>query len=158
MRKQEVVRTRKNSLSYWYEFRNPLRVCLNYSIIRLCKWLPSMMLKRGLYRLIGVKVGKDVSVGLDVQLDIFFPDMIEIGDNSLIGYNVTILCHEFLVKEFRKAPVKIGKNVMIGANSTVLSGVTIGDNSVISAMSLVNKDIPKNSFVGGIPAKVIKTL
>lgn len=57
-----------------------------------------------------------------------------------------------------RAPVKIGSNVQIGANSVVLPGVTIGDNVVIGACSLVNKDIPSNSIAVGNPCKVVKTI
>ncbi|MBP5615893.1 MAG: sugar O-acetyltransferase, partial [Alphaproteobacteria bacterium] len=55
-------------------------------------------------------------------------------------------------------PVKIGKNVLIGANSILLSGVTIGDNSVVGAGSVVTKDIPANTIAVGNPAKVIKKI
>ncbi|MFQ6120243.1 MAG: acyltransferase [Methanosarcinales archaeon] len=99
----------------------------------------------------GIKIGKNVSVGLEVTMDIFFPHLIEIGDNTIIGYNTTILCHEYLQKEYRIGKVIIGKNVTIGANTTILPGVKIEDNSVISAHSLVNKDV--SGFVGGVPAK-----
>ena len=155
MRNLTVIKTEKNSLLYWHKFRNPLRVMLNFIVIEICKTLPSLSIKRFLLGLIGVKAGKYVSFGLNAQLDIFFPELIEIGDNSIIGYNTTVLCHEFLVEEFRKGPVKIGKNVLIGSNTTILPGVVIGDNSKISAMSLVNKDVEANSFYGGIPIRKI---
>jgi acetyltransferase-like isoleucine patch superfamily enzyme len=153
-RRLEVIRYKGkgNSLQKWYHYRNPLRVIVNFLVIWFCKYLPSLRIKNWFYRRVGIKIGKHVSVGLAVTFDIFFPDMIEIGDNSIIGYNATILCHEFLIKELRKGKVKIGKNVLIGANSTILAGVSIGDESSVSAMSLVNSDIPKNSFYGGVPA------
>lgn len=53
---------------------------------------------------------------------------------------------------------KTGKDVWIGSNSTVLPGVTIGDNAVIGAGSVVTKDIPKNTVAAGNPARVIKTI
>ena len=90
--------------------------------------------------------------------DIFYPEMIEIGDNSIIGFNATILAHEFIIDEWRVGKVKIGKNVVIGANSTILPGIEIGDNSIISAMSLVNKNVPENTFAGGVPVRKIKML
>lgn len=103
-----------------------------------------------------MKVGSNVSVGLEVTFDIFFPELIEIGDNSVIGYGSTILCHEFLVGKWKKGAVKIGKNVLVGTNSTVLAGVTIGDGTTISACSLVNRDIASEVFAGGVPARELK--
>ena len=85
--------------------------------------------------------------------DIFYPELIEIGDNSIVGYNTTILAHEFLVNELRTGKVRIGKNVLVGANTTILAGVEIGDGSTISAATLVDQDIPPNSFAKGNPMK-----
>ena len=146
----------RNSMRSWYKIKNPLRVSLNFIVIYLCRFLPSLSLKNFLYRSIGMKVGKDVSVGLMAMFDIFFPELIEIGENSVIGYNATILAHEYLVEEWRSGKVKIGKNVMIGANSTVLAGIEIGDRSFISACSLVNRDVKPGAFVGGVPIKDLK--
>ncbi|NOZ76297.1 MAG: acyltransferase [Euryarchaeota archaeon] len=146
----------KNSMQYWTAIRNPLRVCLNFAVIYTCRFLPSLRLKNALYRLLGIKVGKDVSVGLMAMFDIFFPELIEIGDNTVIGYNTTILAHEYLVDRWRKGRVKIGRDVMIGANCTVLAGVTIGDGAVVSAASLVNRDIAPGAFVGGVPARELQ--
>jgi len=105
-----------------------------------------------------MKVGRDVAVGLSAVFDIFFPELIEIGDNCIVGYGVTVLAHEFLHKEWRTGKVKIGDNVLIGANSTILAGVSIGDNSRIGACSLVNGDVPANSFYAGVPARKVKAI
>lgn len=94
-----------------------------------------------------------MSVGLGVMFDIFFPHLISIGDNTVIGYNATILAHEFLVSEYRTGRVDIGKNVMIGANATILAGVSIGDGATVSACSLVNKDVPPGTLAYGVPVK-----
>lgn len=145
-----------NSLSQWWRIKNPFRVMLNYLVISICKWLPSLRLKRLMYRAIGMRIGKGVSIGLGAMFDIFFPELIEIGDNTVIGYNATFIAHEFLVKEWRTGKVKIGKNVMIGAGAMVLAGVSIGDNATVSAMSLVNRDVRPRTFVEGVPAKVVK--
>jgi len=145
-----------NSLWYWYKAKNPLIVIFNFAIIYTAKVLPSLRLKNFLYRLTGMKVGKNVSFGLCSMVDIFFPELIEIEDNCILGYNSVLLSHEFLIDEWRTGRVKIGKNVVIGANCTVLPGVTVGDNSIVSAMSLVNKDVPPNTFAGGVPVKRIK--
>ena len=54
------------------------------------------------------------------------------------------------------APIVLGRNVWIGSNATILQGVTIGDNSVVAAGAVVTKDVPADTIVGGVPARVIK--
>lgn len=142
-----------NSLWFWYKTVNPFKAVFNFILIYVARFIPWLPLKNSIYRLTGMKVGKNVSVGLMVMFDIFFPELIEIGDNTIIGYNSTILAHEYMVKEWGKGKVVIGKDVTIGANVTILAGVIVGDSATVSACSLVNKDIPGHSFVGGIPAK-----
>lgn len=146
----------KNSLHLWYRAVNPLRVCRNFIIIIICRYIPSLHVKRWLYNCLGMKVGKNVSVGLMAMMDIFFPQLITIGENSVLGYNCTILCHEFLIEEYRTGVVEIGRDVMLGANSTVLPGVIIGDGAVVGAGSLVNRDIPPGALAAGVPARVIR--
>lgn len=145
--------TTPNSLSRWYEIKNPVRVIFNFLIIYSCRYCPSLALKRRLLRLTGMKIGRNTNIALSVTFDVFFPELIEIGENCVIGYNATVLAHEFLIKEYRTGRVKIGNNVMVGANSTILAGVSIGDGATVSAMSLVNRDVEKNSFVGGVPSR-----
>ncbi len=158
MRKLEIHKNTEtqNTLRRWYHYRNPARVVFNFIVIYTCRYLPFLELKNVFYRMIGVKIGKDVSVSLGAVFDIFFPELIEIGNNTIIGYNATILAHEFLIDELRKGKIRIGNNVLIGAKSVILPGVSIGDNARVSACSLVNKDVSENSFVGGVPAKEIK--
>jgi len=141
----------------WAKIKNPFRVALNYLVVRICGVMPSLAAKNALYRSIGIKVGKNVSVGLEVTFDIFFPELIEIGDNSVIGYGSTLLCHEFLTEKWKKGPIEIGANVLVGANSTVLAGVVIGDGATVSACSLVNRDVASDALVGGVPAQEIRS-
>lgn len=88
---------------------------------------------------------------------------IKIGAGALIGHNVVLatLNHD-LNPERRQicipASINIGKNVWIGSNSTILPGVTIGDNSVVAAGAVVTKDVPENTVVGGVPARFIKSI
>jgi acetyltransferase-like isoleucine patch superfamily enzyme len=102
---------------------------------------------------VGARVAPHASVGLMVMLDIFFPQDITLGEDCVVGYNTTILCHEFTRREWRRGPVVVGRDVTIGANCTILPGVIIGDGATVSAMSLVNRDVPPGAFVGGVPIK-----
>lgn len=143
----------KNSLQYWPQAVHPARVISNFLVIQTCRYSPSLRLKCFLYKLLGMKVGRDVSFGLMAMVDIFFPHLITVSDNAILGYNSTILCHEFLTGEYRIGPVTIGRNVMIGANATVLPGVVIGDGAVVGAGAVVTQDVPPNARVFGIPAR-----
>lgn len=89
--------------------------------------------------------------------------LIEIGESSLIGAGCLICdsdMHEIplgIGTSVQSAPIHIGRNVFIGANCTILKGVSIGDGAVIGAASLVCHDIPAGALAAGNPAKVIKT-
>jgi acetyltransferase-like isoleucine patch superfamily enzyme len=111
--------------------------------------------------------GKNITIGQRVFINsgCHFQDQggINIDDGSLIGHNVVLatLNHDQNPGErasMHPAPVIIGKNVWIGSNSTILPGVTIGNGAIIAAGAVVNKDVPENTVVGGIPAKKIKDI
>jgi acetyltransferase-like isoleucine patch superfamily enzyme len=145
-----------NALQDWYKTRSPLRLFVNFIVVYAMRFAPSLRVKNFFYRALGARVGRGASVALGALFDVFFPDLIEVGENATIGYNTVVLTHEFLQKEWRKGRVKIGKNAFVGANCTILPGVVIGDNAVVSAMSLVNRDVPANAFYGGVPARNLK--
>jgi len=140
----------------WWRVKNPVLTIIRFLLIYSARFLPSTRVKNFFYRLCGARIGKGVTFGLGATLDIFYPEMIEVGGNTLIGYNTVLLGHEFLQGEYRTGRVEIGKNAMIGANCTVLPGINIGDGAAISAMSLVNCDIPAGEKWGGIPARRLK--
>ncbi|MDF6013768.1 acyltransferase [Vibrio harveyi] len=96
-------------------------------------------------------LGKNVFFNNDVSINC--REMINIGDNSLLGEGVKIYDHDHSISEpsllirnqgFKTKPVNIGKNVWLGSNVIILKGVSIGDNSVIAAGSIVTKDIDEN--------------
>lgn len=111
--------------------------------------------------------GKNITIGKDVFINsgCHFQDQggIEIGDGALIGHNVVLatINHDLNPKENRKnhyAAIKIGAHVWIGSNATVLPGVTIGDYAVVAAGAVVTQDVPAMTVVGGVPARVLKTI
>ena len=114
----------------------------------------------------GVKVGDGTFV-LDpkkIQIDISRPELLEIGENVFLHRGTIILTHDWASWCFVNShndflpshgKVKIGNNVWLGENVTILKGVTIGDNVIIGIGSVVTKDIPSNSVAVGIPAKVV---
>lgn len=117
----------------------------------------------------GVKLGNNTYWGIikTINIDTSRPSLVEIGDNVRIDTGMTILTHDYPTWVFKhvyndfvnsSGKVKIGNNIYFGQNCVVLKGVTIGDNCVIGAGSLITKDIPPNSVAVGRPAKVIGTL
>lgn len=97
-------------------------------------------------------------------IDVSRPGLISIGENVDINDNFTIMTHDFGTFVFRNlyhdfvpssGKVSIGNNVYIGRDVTILKGVSIGDNCIIGLGSIVTKDIPDNSVVCGVPAKVV---
>lgn len=111
--------------------------------------------------------GKNISIGKNVFFNsgCRFQDQggITIGDNVLVGHNVVMatLNHDIdpdCRADMHPAPIHIGNKVWIGSNATILPGVTVGDGAIIAAGSVVCKDVPSNTMVAGVPAKVIKKI
>ncbi|AIE61310.1 acyltransferase [Bacillus methanolicus] len=147
-----------NSLRHVYKTVPFWKVVKNFIVIQIARYTPFLGVKNWLYRtFLKMKVGEETSFALMVMLDVMFPEKISVGRNTVIGYNTTILAHEYLIKEYRLGNVHIGNEVMIGANTTILPGVTIGDGAIVSAGTLVHKDVPPGAFVGGNPMRVIYT-
>ena len=126
-----------------------------------------------------IKVGKSVSLYQNVEIDmrsagaqleigdntfinrcseIFCKDMVHIGSRCAISWDVTIMDNDFhyIDANENSKPICIGDDVWIGCHSLILKGVHIGDGAVIAAGSVVTKDVPSYSVVGGNPAKEIK--
>ena len=111
--------------------------------------------------------GKNIHVGENVFINAccHFQDHggVTIGDGCQIGHNVVFatLNHGLQPEErgiTYPAPIVLGKNVWVGSNSTILQGVTIGDNAVIAAGAVVTKDVEAGTIVGGVPARFIKRI
>ena len=150
----------KDSNSLWQIYKTVpfLKVAKNFIVIQLARYTPFLAIKNWLYRtFLRMKVGEETAFALMVMPDIMFPEKIQVGRNSIIGYNTTILAHEYLINEYRLGEVVIGDEVLIGANTTILPGITIGDGATVSAGTLVHKNVPAGAFVGGNPMRIIYT-
>ena len=109
--------------------------------------------------------GKNIHIGENVFINAccHFQDHggVTLGDGCQIGHNVVFATlNHGIEPENRRftypAPIVLGRNVWVGSNSTILQGVTIGDNSVVAAGAVVTKNVPADTIVGGVPARVIK--
>lgn len=167
--------------------KHAIRFCERYNKISMTKWAKRSRMISKLINCssentaitspfmceygVNITLGKNFFSNFNcIMLDVA---KIDIGDNVMIGSNVQLvtpmhplLADERIVQSYPTGfhdleyakPIKVGNNVWISSGSTVCGGVTIGDNSIIGAGSVVVKDVPPNVLVGGVPAKVIREL
>ena len=112
--------------------------------------------------------GIDISVGLNVFVNqnCTFYDLggLDIADDVMIGPNVSIVTSGHPIEPSQRRtsviakPIVIERNVWIAAGATIIGGVTIGENSVVAAGSVVTKDVPQNTLVAGNPARVLRSI
>lgn len=110
----------------------------------------------------GMTIGRNVFVNQNCT----FYDLggLAIGDDVMIGPNVSIITSGHPVEPSRRRdfvvakPIAIERNVWIGAGATIIVGVTVGENSVVAAGAVVTRDVPPNTLVGGNPATVIRSI
>lgn len=110
----------------------------------------------------GMKIGSDFNRQQGCYIDPTHPFLVEIGNDVTLSIRVTVMAHDASTKKAlgytKIGRVTIGDHVFVGANTTILPGVHIGNNCIIGAASLVTKDIPENCVAAGNPARVICSL
>jgi len=115
-----------------------------------------------MYRKMGVEIGEGTNIQFDVVIDSSHYWLISIGRNCTIAPRVHILAHDASTKRklgySKIGKVSIGNNVFIGAGVIVLPGVTIGDDAIIAAGSVVSHNVEKGTLVGGVPSGLISTV
>jgi acetyltransferase-like isoleucine patch superfamily enzyme len=152
-------------------------------VFALPRYRMFIFFKKLLLLVMGAKIGKRVVIypgvwvapgrnliiedDVDLAKDVLITTSggVEIGARTLIGYRTQIISSDhtipsigeaFPISGDKHAKITIGKDVWIGANCIITSGVKIGDGAVVAGGSVVTKDIPKNAIYGGIPAKLIR--
>jgi acetyltransferase-like isoleucine patch superfamily enzyme len=145
-------------------FRFLVRKLFNFVLERLAYNCPINSWRIRFHKWRGVCIGENVMIGLQVTLDHSYPEYISIEDNVSLAGNNYVLAHSNPYPHFKNAlesfvaPVIIKEGAWIGISAMILPDVTIGENSVIAAGSVVSKDIPKLVIAGGMPAKIIKKI
>lgn len=150
--------------TFWGRIIYALRFLCSFYLNLLAMLMPYSGPRVFLHKLRGVKVGKNVLIGFNVTIDNTYPNLVTIEDGVSLAGNNLILAHskplEYHKDIFKSyvAPVVIKKNAWVTVGVIVLAGVTVGEGSIITANSVVTKNIPPNCLAAGNPAKVIKKL
>lgn len=152
---------------FWGYIRYYFRLIKSSILQTLAKSCPYPPLTNVLQRARGVKIGKHVYIGPGVHIDDLYPHLVTIEDYVSIGMNGMIFAHsnptcsiEIKQKYFPRIvkPTTIKRDAWVAPGCIILAGVTIGENSVVGAGSLVVKDVEPYTVVAGHPAKLVKVL
>jgi acetyltransferase-like isoleucine patch superfamily enzyme len=110
----------------------------------------------------GIRVGRNVFINQNCTM--YDLGGIDIGDEVMIGPNVSLITSGHPIEPLHRRagvtakPIVIARNVWIAAGATIIGGVTVGENSVVAAGSVVTRDVPRNTLVGGNPARIIRSI
>lgn len=118
-----------------------------------------------------VEIQKGASIGKNCKISshTFICEGVHIGDGVFVGHNVTFINDKYprsvnpdgsmqTDEDWKLEETFVAKGASIGSSSTIMCGIKIGENSIVGAGAVVTKDVPPNSVVAGVPAKVIKKL
>jgi acetyltransferase-like isoleucine patch superfamily enzyme len=152
----------------WKIYRNAFLLKYLMNSVLLSPFEPRK-LRPWVLRKIGCNVGTGVFIGDQVRIDSGYADLITIEENVHITGGCRLLCHQRNLFSYRKGDdasklryklgkIHLKKGCMIGMESLIMPGVTIGEGAIIGAYSLVTKNIPEWTIASGRPAKVIKQI
>ncbi len=162
-------------VSLWQVIRRTLKTYRDGFVLKfgMESWLLSPLLPRrirpAILRTIGCHVGKDVFIGDHVKIDSGHADLITMEEHVHVAGGCRILCHQrnlsrycigddYAKLGYNLAPVHLKRGCLVGMETMVMPGVTIGEGAIVGAGSLVTKDIPAWTIATGRPAKVVKQI
>lgn len=162
-------------ISIWTLIKRVLKTYRDSFLLKygMNSWLLSPILPRKLrpsiLRKIGCKVGKNVFIGDNVKVDSGHADLIILEDHVHVAGGCRLLCHQrdlsnycvgddYAKLGYKLAPIHLKKGCLIGMESFVFPGVTVGEGAIVGAGSLVTHDIPAWTIATGRPAKVVKQI
>jgi acetyltransferase-like isoleucine patch superfamily enzyme len=149
---------------------HPLALAVRYVVFHYgCSVIASLapnFLVPPIHRLRGLRAGRGVFIDRSVYIDESFPELITIGEQTRVCAHAVLVAHvsasprmkDLGLLPFRTAPIRIGAHAFIGVGAIVLPGVTIGDEAVVAAGSVVVHDVPPATVVAGNPAQIVRAV
>jgi acetyltransferase-like isoleucine patch superfamily enzyme len=138
-----------------------LKKIVNFCLFRISYFCPLNNIRIKFHRWRGVMIGENVYIGMQCSIDNAYPEYIYIEDNASLTGECLVIAHSNPYSHFqnvtpaRVSPVIVKQGAWICVRAVILPGVTIGENAIVSAGSVVDSDVPPCSVVAGNPAKVI---
>ena len=140
----------------WWRARNVVRIFYNGVIIEITRILGPSWFKNLLYRMVGVKMGKNCRIGRWTVFDHIYCDKIKLGDNVRVDEDCYLDGHEYTIAQTVFGKTNIGSNVHLKHNTFVRIGTQIGNNVITEPYTFAQREIPSNEVWGGRPAKFIR--
>jgi acetyltransferase-like isoleucine patch superfamily enzyme len=143
----------------WHQINGLLRPIVNATVIELGKVLPYIpgIDKNHLYRAIGIRIGDNTTIAPRVQFDYFHPELIEIGNNCLVGDGAKFWTHNYGLKHFATGNIRVGRNVFIGSETVIGPATSIGDDAHVNfGAFLYGINVPAGAVVKGRPRSEYK--
>jgi acetyltransferase-like isoleucine patch superfamily enzyme len=162
-------------VSLWGMFKSALKHIRNAYLLKYCMYsvilspLNYRRIRPIIWRWMGAKVGKNCFIGYEVWVDMTNTHLVELEDHVHVANRCLLLCHQRDLSEYyvgddyaklgyNKEKIVLKKGCLIGMNSMIMPGVTIGEGAIVGAGSLVTKDVPAWTIATGRPAKVVKEI
>ena len=162
-------------VSLWKMIKSAMKHIRNAFLLKYCMYsvllspLNYRKIRPVLWRWMGAKVGKNCFIGYEVWVDMTNTELIEMEDHVHVANRCLLLCHQRDLSDYHigddyaklgyhKKKIILKKGCLIGMNSMVMPGVTIGEGAIVGAGSLVTKDIPAWAIATGRPARVVKQI
>jgi acetyltransferase-like isoleucine patch superfamily enzyme len=128
---------------------NPFKFLYNKFILSIQKLIPPYKFKNFLLRTTGMKIGKDVCIPHYIHFDPYFPNLISIGDGTIIGGASKLYTHKIENGKLIVGKIKVDKSVLLAGYTTVYPGVKINQHVITGMKSIITKDCLKNTFIVG---------
>jgi len=162
-------------VTFWKMFTSALKHIRNAVLLKYCMYsvilspLNYRKLRPIIWRWMGAKVGKNCFIGYEVWVDMTNTHLVELEDHVHIANRCLLLCHQrdlsdycvgddYAKLPYHRKKILLKKGCLIGMDSIILPGVTIGEGAIVGAGSLVTKDIPPWVIASGRPAKIIREI